>query len=249
VIIVAAGVGAFLIVRPGGPATSVTRTGSPSADSRSPDQIAADKATAQSIVLQLVDLPSNWKAKPRSSSSANPDKVAAEQQFASCLGIGSDLISDDSTSPTQAKTDKLFDGNQEITADADIMPSVEAAASELAVLKQPQLKTCLQDLVNALLASALNNPEPGEAVPSGVTVGPIEISDLDLGDLHGDAVALRTSALVTGPRGSLTVFSDLVFALKGRTEITLGCSNRDDPCPIDFELQLANTMIDRAPAA
>jgi hypothetical protein len=80
-----------------------------------------------------------------------------------------------------------------------------------------------------------------------VTFGDAAASLTDLPGVRAEAIDVRVTVPVTGPRGTITEVFDFVFARKQRTEMTLFLFNIDDPFPTDLAVQLTNAMADRVP--
>jgi hypothetical protein len=246
VVLALGGAGAFFVLRP----DDSTKIRAAAADPRTQEQIFNDALAAQAVQLTLADFPAEWHTTPRSDSphDAGDDKIL--HTFEICMGdAAAAVLSDESETPGTAKTDKFEAdrGGPSAEAEVTLRPSIEAVQSEFALLHRPQFPDCFRDLTNASIRHAIENPAPGQEVPAGVTFGDATVTLPDLPDVHADAIDVRSTVVVTGPRGSITEVLDFVFAHKQRTEMTLFLSNIGEPFPTDLAVQLTNAMADRVP--
>jgi len=246
VVLAMAGAGAFMVLRP----QDSAKTRKAAADPRTQEQIFNDALAAQGVQLTLADFPAEWHTKPRSVSTHDATEEKTIQSFEVCMGDpAAAVLSDDSETPGAAKTDKFEADRGTLSAEADVSfrPSIEAAEAEYALLQRPQLADCFEELMNATVRHAVENPAPGDEVPAGVTFGDATASMTDLPGVRAEAIGVRITVPVTGPRGTITEMFDFVFARKQRTEMTLFLFNIDDPFPTDLAVQLTNAMADRIP--
>ena len=223
---------------------------SSSAATRSPEQLAADKQTAESVVLQLGDFPSGWEAKPRDPSTADtPEAKAATKKFAECVGVDPSLVGEQSDpSKARAESDKFTDSHDlEVDSSATVEPSPDAGQQAITAFGKPEARGCFQDFVRTALEYALQHPQPGKELPPGASVGDAEVGTVNLPGVHAKPVVYRVTVPVTVGKLTIKVFIDFVFALQGRTGLDMTFQNVGQPFPQDLETQLANTSIDRAP--
>jgi hypothetical protein len=234
----------------GGGGSSASSGSASQSSARTPDQLAADQNAADGSILQLADFPAGWDAKPRDpSTSDTPEAQAATKKFADCLGVDPALVGDQAeSSKAKVKSDKFTDGHQlQVEASATVDASAAGQQEALTAFGKDGARSCFSEFFNAALSYALAHPSPGSTVPRGLTIGTIDVGQVNLPDVHGQSIAYRATVPVT--IGSLTVkvSIDFVLVLKGRTGMTFTFQNVGAPFPHDVEVQLANTAIDRAP--
>ena len=245
VVLALAGAG-FVVLRP----DDSTKIRAAAADPRSPEQIYSDALAAQAVQLTLADFPAEWHTKPRSPNEHDADEEKMLQSFERCMGdAGAAVLSDDSDTPGDAKTDEFVADRGELSAEADVSmrPSSEVAQEELALLSRPQSADCFRELIDATVQHAVEHPDPGKEIPAGVSFGNATTTVTNLAYVRADTVAVNASVPVTGPRGTITEVFEFVFARKGRTEMSLFLFNVDDPFPADLAVHLMNAMVDRVP--
>lgn len=239
--------------------SSSTTSGSPSSSSpgsssssRTPEQLDADRQTAQSLLLKLDDFPAGWKSKPRSASSSSdtPEAIAATKKFANCLGIDESFVGE-ASDPTKAraKSDQFTMGDLEVEESATVHETVHDQETILTAFRKPTAPACFQEFMNTAFEFALSHPDPGKELPPGTEVGKVEVSESDVTGLHGDPIVYRTTIPFTVQGQTFEIIDDFVFGLKGRTSLELTFQNVGAPFPTDLVVQLANTAIDRAPGS
>ena len=113
-------------------------------------------------------------------------------------------------------------------------------------MKDPSLITCIRDAVNITVFQQLGYVAP---LPPDVKVGKAVVSDLHLGNVHGEVVAVRATVPIQIGQSSERVALDIVYALQGRTVITLVFITSVAAFTIDFELAVTNALVDRAPTS
>ena len=246
VVLALVGAGAFVVLRPG----DSSKVSAAPADPRTPEQVFTDAMAAQAVQLTLADFPAEWHTKPRSHNEHDADEDKTLQSFETCMGdLGAAVLSDDSDTPGTAKTDEFVSDRGEMSAEADVSlrSSSEVAQEELALLSRPQSADCFRELMDATVRHAVEHPDPGKEIPTGVSFGKATATVTNLADVRADTVAVRATVPVTGPRGTITEMFEFIFARKGRTEMTLSLFNVDDPFPADLAVRLLNAMADRVP--
>lgn len=227
---------------------SSTSSSSSSSPSRTAEELAADQQTAQTIVLKLDDFPSGWKAKSRGpSSSDTPEAKAAAKKLADCLGIDPALV-DDTSDPNKAKarSDKFTSGELQVESTATVQASVEHKNEILDAFRKPEAIGCFEDFINTAFTSALAGSDSSQ-LPAGTEVGGISVTAGDLTGIHGEAIDFRATIPFSFEGQSITLVSDFVFVLKGRTSLDFSFDNSNEPFPADLAVQLANESIDRVP--
>ena len=235
------------------PATSVATTSPattavPTSDPRTPDQLAADRAEAEKAVLKLTDLPPGWTGEP-DTDDESPEVDAAQQRFATCLGVDPSFIGGGARAGAKAQSDDFEDDeNHQVQNTVTMVYSRERALQQLETFRKPEARECFEAFVDAAFQVALRNPGPGRTAPPGLSFGEAEVELLSVGSLHTDAVAYRARVPVTVQDESAEAVFDIVLALKGRAGITMIFIGIGEAFPADLETSLTNTVIDRAPS-
>jgi hypothetical protein len=234
----------------GSSASSASPSSATSSDQRTAEQRAADQKTAEAVIFKLSDFPPGWESQPQDSSSTPSELKTAATKFGQCLHVDPALVTNVSdSSKTKADSDTFTDSHDlQVDSKATVEPSPEAAMQGLTAFQQPDARGCLKDFFDATLSYVLAHPKSGQQLPKGVTIGNIEVGQVNLPGIHGEAVAYRLTIPVTAGI-SIKLFIDFVLAVNGRTGMTLTYQNIGDPFPQDMEVQLSNTVIDRAPAS
>jgi len=247
--VLAAAAAAFALTR-GGSSTGTKATATTGPESttttlaqRTPDQIEADRASAQAVVLQTADMPPDWSGTPSPDRSGNaPSEIGADAEFSSC--IGDNLPAHGPDGPVGVKGDVFADGpNRAINGEVDVYVNPRAAKDDFDILKNRKLEPCLGQFIDASLAKELDVTQ----LPAGVKFGTAVVTDWSIGNVHSDVIGIRALVGIQSGQASGRVALDLVFALKGRTLMTFEFLTNADAITADFELELTNKVVDRAP--
>jgi hypothetical protein len=256
--LVAVAAGAFVLTRGDDSKKSVATTSSsaapattlPLTETRTPEQIAADLAAAQAIVLQLTDLPGGWSGTgTRATGEETPSELDARNRQAVCLNSSPEELANlFSTAPSAARSDSFVDG-QGLQAEGDvaIVANEAIAKRDFNLFKSRKFNDCLAQFANEALNDELASQ--GE-LPPEVKIGAPIVTDLRLGNVRADFHAIKMTFPLQYLQVSARVALDLVFALKGRTEITLSfLTEANAPAfSVDLETQITNALVQRAPA-
>jgi hypothetical protein len=230
-------------------ATDGTDATDTASDSRTKQELEADRKIAQGALLRLSDLPEGFTSTPRKASTADsPEEKAVVQSFADCVGVDASLLNDDTDeTKADAKSDKF---KRAPSLDFEMSASVSASKDEqqkiFDAFKSSKAGRCFETFFNDALALSLEHPSPGETAPAGLTLGEASVETIDLG-LHGKTVIYRATIPFTVQGQSAEVVSDFVLALKGRIGMTMTFQNVGEAFPKDLEVQIANEAIDGAP--
>ena len=200
-----------------GPSGSAT-TGSSStpAASPSPTVTPATVAELRKIVLQATDLP-GWKPSP-----AEPDSSSSSDQAQLMACVGAKNTDADQVATTDS--DDFGLGDATISSSASSYKSQSDLASDLALLKNPQLVPCVNRQVQKDLASSL---------PEGASVGTVSVK-FTRGSGGGPAnVAGSGSAAVpvTVNGQQVTVYIDFVYVTGPLIEAEVDAENVGAPVP------------------
>jgi hypothetical protein len=236
------------------PATSETTaspatTGPPTSDPRNADQLAADRAAAERAVLKLADLPPGWTGEPDTDDST-PELQAAQQRFATCLGVDPAFIGGGARAGARAESDDFEDDdNHQVQNTVTMVFSRERALQQLETFRKPEARGCFESFVDSAFQLSLRNPGPGQTAPPGLSFGEARVEVLSVGGLNTDAVAYRARVPVTVRNQTAEAVFDIVLALKGRAGITMIFIAIGEPFPAALETSLTNTVISRAPSS
>jgi hypothetical protein len=185
----------------------------------------ADRAVAQTLVLQQADLPAGWTAAPHQKS---PDEDAAATQLAACVGAPPP---DTSTSADVDGPD-LSLGDSSVNSSASFDRTLELARADLAALRSPKLSDCVKDFAVQAIRDAL-----GRTALQSVQF------DARQATQYGDAtLGFRFIATIKVESRSITVFQDLFFLIKGRAGVSAAFSNVGAPFDQALETSLLATL-------
>jgi hypothetical protein len=213
------------------PTTAVTRTTVTTKPAPAPTA-AADRATAQRIVLTPADVPNMPAAKP-----SNYTEIYAQCGKNPLLPGGDDprqavpsaFLKDETAEVRRLQTTTL--GGYAVLA-----PSEAAARSTIDTLRSPAFRTCLE---RELTAAA--NGHIASATPVVQAAATVELPTPATGD---DVVAFRTTLT---ERNSRHVF-ELTVVRKGRALASVVTGRLGDvPFPDDERVRLARVMTGRMP--
>jgi hypothetical protein len=215
------------------PSTSSKPSASPTAPSTAttmPDA-AADKVTAQSLVLVQADLPAGWTG---SAPSSDPQDTELSRKVAACAGAS------DPAKETADVSGLDFDkGHAEVSSEVALAPSRAAFEADLAALRSSKYETCVQSVFNTQLRADIAKQSPG------VTLGDLTISRFATPTYGEVTVGFRLSATITGPTGSsIQLYIDEVGYGRGRSEVTLTFNDQGAP----FDQVLERALVAKAAA-
>ena len=232
-----------------GEVTTSPATTAPASDPRSPDQLAADRGAAERAVLKLADLPPGWTGEP-DTDDTTPEVEAAQQRFATCLGVDPSFIGGGARAGARAESDDFEDDdNHQVQNTVTMVFSRERALQQLETFRKPEARECFETFVNTAFQVSLRNPGPGQTAPPGLSFGEARVEVLSVGGLRTDSVAYRARVPVTVREDTAEAVFDIVLALKGRAGITMIFISIGAPFPAELETSLTNTVIDRAPSS
>lgn len=190
---------------------------------------AADRATAQKLVLVASDFPAGWTG---TAPSPDPEADAQDKAFAECVGGVDPAVSESATVDGHG----FSKDNAEVNSEVTVVKTDEHAQTDLAGLTSGKLEGCVKDFASDAVKSELEG--------SGATLASLTFDPLSV-DKIGDATeAFRFTATVSAGGQSLTLFLDLVFILKDRAEISLSFSEVGKP----FDEALRKSLLDKMAA-
>ncbi len=229
--------------------TSPATTSTPAADSRTPEQFAADRAAADMAVLKLSDFPPGWTSES-STDDTSPELEAARDRLADCLGVDRSFLGRGGRAAAKAESDDFEDDdNNQVQNTVTLVASRERALAQLAPFRRPQARDCVETFVNTAIEQSVTNPRPGRTAPPGLSFGRARVEALDVPGLHTESVAYRSRVPVTVQGETRDVLLDILLALKGRAGITMIFISIGQTFPAELATSLTNAVIDRAPAS
>jgi hypothetical protein len=218
-----------------------------SEDERSPEELAADEAAAEEIVLTLDDLESGWEASPSEDDSEDAEMDAEmEAQLAECLGIDPEDMSDDG--PSADSPDFTSPDDEEVSASVGFAANVEEAEEEMEFGRDEDMSVCFPDLIQAVLLEAFENPEEGEEPPEDMELGEATFNPVSFADLGDDVIAYRATVPFTVSGLEVEVYFDTVLVRVGRVGVQGSFLSIFTPFQTDEAERLMGIMVDRVPA-
>lgn len=193
-------------------------TASPSATT------AADTALGRQELLAASAFPSGWKSQGSGSGDTQASffgglSASDVSQLTACLGIGS---ADVDTTPAEA-TDPEYDNpnsNATVAESIEVYPSAGEATADVTAATNPKTPQCLAELAG---------PKIKQGLPSGATVGQLEVKELTVPTVgqHRGGVELSLPFTYQGVSGTEYVDNYLVQA--GRSEAVVQFTNTGGP--------------------
>jgi hypothetical protein len=209
-------------------ATTSTTTAAPGETSSSTGPATGDEAVVAKMVLQQSDFPAGWTAAP----SEEEEDDDADRKVAECVGVEFDPDRPEATSPEFSRGELT-----QVSAAAELAPTPDVAAAELAAIKSPKANECIKTAFNETVA---------EGSP-GVTFSPAQVEVRQAPALGDGAHAVRLSTGVNAPDGStVPIYADFVFIQKGRAELSLTFINAGQPFDEALARDLAAKLASRA---
>jgi hypothetical protein len=207
--------------------------------------VAADKAAAERAILKLSDFPPGWEAKPHEETPDDPDVA---RRLSDCLRV--DLSGFEDDNPASADSpDFESPEQQEVQSFVGFEPTSAKAQELFAIFERPETPGCLSEATSEIITESLKRPEPGEELPKGVTVGQVSINRASFPTIGERTIAFRMTIPVRADRLQLSVYADMVFALKARAGVVLSFIDFGSPFPTDQAQQLTRIVVDRVPAS
>ncbi len=223
-----------------------TKGGTPAPPPTPAQDGAADKAAAERAVLQLTDLPPGWRAEPPEPES--PDDPDVARRLSECLRVDLALLEDENPASADSP-DFEAPGQEEVQSSVGFVATTARAQELFSVLERPETPGCLAQAMSEVITRSLTRPQPGQQVPQGVTVGQVSVDRLSFPTIGERTVAFRAVIPVQAQGLRFPVYSDLVFALKGRAGAMTLFTDIGSPFPPEQAQQLTRTVVDRIPAS
>jgi hypothetical protein len=209
----------------------------PPQDTAPTQDLAADQALAESIVLTAADAPAGWTA----SQPDGDDDSEYDRRFAECVGVPVEHV--DPTFPQADGADLTSPDDSEVTSTAYVAPSVEAAQPMLAVYRQDDSPACFTEVLQDVLVDAVT-----EDGTSGVTVDRPSFERLPYASLGDETEAFRLSMRVSAEGVELHLYADAILVRSGRVVVQALFMSLFEPFPVADSEALLRRMVDRIPA-
>ena len=192
-----------------------------------------DEDIAQAVNLRLTDFPGGWERQP--AALRRPDSPE-DLRFSACMGrppareLRTALADSDNFA-----TGQLTRANSSV----QVMRNAQLAQDDLAALRTPVAIPCLRERLDTQLAT--QNP------PNGPPYQQRALERLESGNVGDEAVAFRATVAAPSVSPTAVLFVDLVFARKGRVEVSTSFVDLDQPFPADLSRSLLAKLLERAP--
>jgi hypothetical protein len=192
---------------------------------------AADKTTAEKIVLKQSDFPSGWTSKPHQTAA---DDTATKARFDACIGAP-----DPRTQQTaDAHSPDFIQGQVNSTSSEALMVNNESVAADvLAALQGPKTVDCVKTLVQEAAQKQL---------PGGAPAANVAAEQLKFPTLKDGTAAVRTSFTFETGGVNVLIYADIVYFKSGRALVSLSTVNAGTPMDSKVEESLAQKMAARA---
>jgi len=213
--------------QPAAPAATVTTA----AATATTVNVAADKAKARTLVFRPSDLPAGWKATPHHD---DPTDKAFDDQLAACLGRPSPTTYLTAT----ADGPDFSNGDAEVSSQAQLVRTVADFDADVQAVQGPKFVPCVRRVVTKSLQQLA-----GASVRS-VAVAPLPVAR------HGEySSGFRATIRVLVQGQPVTVYQDGILLGKGRTELTAGFSDVQQPPDPALEKALVAKLAARLEAS
>jgi hypothetical protein len=218
-----------------GSSSSTTGSGtasSPSSPAASPSVSPATRPQLEAIVLQTGDVPTGWTSKPYE---ANPTADADEAALATCVGVPS--TADHKVADANSADFAL--GDASISSSATSYQSQSDLDVDVAMLNNPKLSPCYDQMLKKGLAASL--PDGSTLESASFTVTP--------GSAGGPANIIATGAgtgTVTVSDQKVTFFVSVAFITGPLMEATVNNFSIGEPFPAAVEKSLFAAVATRA---
>ena len=208
---------------------------------------AADQALADAVVLRLEDLGPGWsRAADDEDEDDAEDDAESDQALADCLQVDLDVVADDEDDVSATASFEQEQG--QVDGDVDIVPTVDEAVQDFAIVGGDRFADCFGSLLDEELRKDAAADE--EAQDAGVTYGGVEMERLDLPAGLGDqAAGYRATISISANGVPFQSFADFLFVRRGRLEMTVSLFATFEAPPVAYAVSLASIMDERAAAA
>jgi hypothetical protein len=225
----------------GTPTSGVSSTST--SDPRPPQQIAADKATAQAAVLKLADLPAGWTGTAPTDTGTSS---GLDAQLAACLGTTASISTN--SNPTHVDSDDFSDpsGDNTVSNSVALLASADATKAVMDALSNPKVPGCLAQTLDDLISQ--NLASSGTTLPAGTSVGHAQAALESFPNVADRTLAFRITVPVQAGANTVNINVDFVAFTKGRAGSTLSLQGTGSPFPTDLATSLAQTVAGRLPS-
>ncbi len=195
-------------------------------------------AQAKTSLLLASDLPAGWTTSPSSSDNSFP--LAHAKSMASCIGVPTSVLTDNSPSASSPEFDSM---NQALSVDDQVTDyrSARVAQAQLASITSKKTPACFAALMNGT-----EKPSLASSIGRGTKIGKIVVTR-DHTNYGPGTAGLIMEIPVSTSSDALTVRSELVFAVKGHESQQLTFTAAPGTFPTILAQQLAKTAVARLP--
>jgi hypothetical protein len=229
---------AFLVLAACGSSSSKTGVSSPpsatsaATGSTSASSSAAGQARLAAIVAQQSDLPAGWSA---TAYQADPSSAASQAAMLACVG-------EKNTDPDkvgEAHSSDYSQGQASISSQAASYKSQSDIDSDIAVLKNPKISSCYEQLIKTQVAASLPQGTQIKAVSITITPGS--------GGGPANVVATGTGTVtVSAAGGQASVYLDVAFITGPKIEAEADFENIGSPVAAGVRTALIAAIAGRA---
>jgi hypothetical protein len=229
---------AFLVLAACGSSSSKTRVSSPpsatsaATGSTSASSSAAGQARLAAIVAQQSDLPAGWSA---TAYQADPSSAASQAAMLACVGAKNT----DPDKVGEAHSSDYSQGQASISSQAASYKSQRDIDSDIAVLKNPKISSCYEQLIKTQVAASLPQGTQIKAVSITITPGS--------GGGPANVVATGTGTVtVSAAGGQASVYLDVAFITGPKIEAEADFENIGSPVAAGVRTALIAAIAGRA---
>jgi hypothetical protein len=213
---------------------SSSPTSSPSTTAPS---TAADLALARQGLVVLSDFPTGWTASGKITSGGGSTAGVPVAKLASCIGISDAEL--DSNYPTEnSPTFADPTGDLTVSDQVEAFPSSAGARSDFSTFSSAKTPTCLASVLGPAIRK-----QAQQGAGSGITVGTIASSRLTFPSVGDESGEMELQVPLTTPKGSTTLYLDLVVIIDGRLETTLSLTSPGAPFDETVAQQAATAAV------
>jgi hypothetical protein len=174
--------------------------------------VAADKATARTLLLKLSDLPDGWRA---TQYRQDPVDKAIDEQLAACSGR---------PSPETYTTVEVFSpnfsmGDASVSSDAQLVKTADDFKADAAAIRGPRFVSCAKRILAKFAPRRV----------TGASVRSIVVEPLPVASYGQFSIGYRARITLTGQGQTLVIYDDGVTLGKGRIELSASFTNLERP--------------------
>lgn len=218
---------------------TTSATSSSASASPSPTASAATEADLKKVVLQASDLPAGWTATPAPTQSS-AESTSAIEDIARCLGVKA--IPNDQVATVTSQSFVSTTGSQ-LSSGATSYKSEATVAAHTAMLSNPKLESCVNNLIKSGLTA-------GGQLPAGATITtPVIKITPGHGSGPSNVVAtVRASISMTMANQTVPIVVDISVINGKTTEAQVSAVGLGAAVPADVQAAAVKAVADRVAA-